>query len=67
MHPLTAESLAVSGFLGKKKRTKHRHIVSMFDPIMVGVAGFEMYVSYNRWSGERKAAEQARRKQEMEG
>ena len=29
--------------------------------------GTEMYVSYNRWSGERKAAEQARRKQEMEG
>lgn len=29
--------------------------------------GTEMYVSYNRWSGERKAAERARRKQEMEG
>lgn len=29
--------------------------------------GTEMYVSYNRWSGERKASEQARRKQEMEG
>ena len=38
MHPLTAESLAVSGFPGKKKRTKHRHIVSMFGPIMVRVS-----------------------------
>ena len=41
MHPLTAESLAVSGFPGKKKRTKHRHIVSMFGPIMVPVTGLE--------------------------
>ena len=41
MHPLTAESLALSGFPGKKKRTKHRHIVSMFGPIMVPVAGVE--------------------------
>ena len=41
MHPLTAESLAVSGFPGKKKRTKHRHIVSMFGPIMVRVTGVE--------------------------
>ena len=38
MHPLTAESLAVSGFPGKKKRTKHRHIVSMFGPIMANHA-----------------------------
>ena len=41
MHPLTAESLALSGFPGKKKRTKHRHIVSMFGPIMVRVVGLE--------------------------
>ena len=41
MHPLTAESLAVSGFPGKKKRTKHRHVVSMFGPIMVRVWGLE--------------------------
>ena len=41
MHPLTAESLAVSGFPGKKKRTKHRHIVSMFGPIMVREGGLE--------------------------
>ena len=41
MHPITAESLAVSGFPGKKKRTKHQHIVSMFGPIMVRVVGVE--------------------------
>ena len=41
MHPLSAENLALSGFPGKKKRTKHRHIVSMFGPIMVPVAGLE--------------------------
>ena len=41
MHPLTAESLALSGFPGKKKRTKHRHIVSMFGPIMVPLTGLE--------------------------
>ena len=35
MHPLSAESPTMSGFPGKKKRTKHRHIVSMFGPIMV--------------------------------
>ena len=45
MHPLTAESLAVSGFPGKKKRTKHRHIVSMFGPIMVRVARLERAAS----------------------
>ena len=48
MHPLTAESLAVSGFPGKKKRTKHRHIVSMFGPIMVGVARLELAASWSR-------------------
>ena len=37
MHLLLAESLAASSFSGKKKRTKHRHIVSMFGPIMVRV------------------------------
>ena len=41
MHPLTAESLAVSGFPGKKKRTKHRHIVSMFGPIMPKSVGID--------------------------
>ena len=41
MHPLSAENLALSGFPGKKKRTKHRHIVSMFGPIMVRLTGFE--------------------------
>ena len=41
MHLLLAESLAASSFSGKKKRTKHRHIVSMFGPIMVRVTGVE--------------------------
>ena len=48
MHPLTAESLALSGFPDKKKRTKHRHIVSMFGPIMVGVGGHEPPASWSR-------------------
>ena len=41
MHPLSAESPTMSGFPGKKKRTKHQHIVSMFGPIMVRVTGVE--------------------------
>ena len=48
MHPLSAESPTMSGFPGKKKRTKHRHIVSMFGPIMVRVTGFEPAASWSQ-------------------
>lgn len=33
--------ILITGFPGKKKRTKHQHIVSMFGPIMVRVVGVE--------------------------
>ena len=41
MHPLTAERLAACGFPGEMKRTKHRHIVSMFGPIMANHYNFD--------------------------
>lgn len=34
MHPAISETFATSCFPEKRKRTKHRHIVSMFGPIM---------------------------------